>query len=708
MFRPLPLWKSIPCPAIKSGSACSLPHCLFSHSMVPAPAIISSLSSPALPSTQSPAKKEASPSSSPRPPTVPTPTPVQPNVSIAKDPRIIASARNAAPPSANRKRRMATGDEDSYASSSSDGGVPLGTGPAPPAPKKIKTDAARAGSAAPIAPKPKSILRAHAKVNSQTPSSTFKPNAQAQNSPKPKTHSKARAEDTSKSVPVPRGAGGASAQTTAQPSATGSTASGAPKAGIAKPATSGKPLSLNPRLVAAAPATHDIRLRLLTLLHKEYVRLHEHKGDEQLMLRYALDEEETLAVHKKPIYTHAMKKRILQMSKTTPEEYRKSLEAEKAKQQMKSGDENMAPALSTGKTIPEELNALRPLINSPNKLQTYGYILDPPTEKEIKLSLDGLKSAGGWEQCDRCTTRFQVYQGRREVDGQLASGGKCIFHWGRLIFLQRTGSAYQDNAREKVYSCCRRVAGGPGCTTAENHVFKVSEAKRLAASWPFTRTPPPPNPTAGSPPTDSPESKDSPPTLVEKAICLDCEMCYTTRGMELIRITATAFPTGAIVMDSLVRPFGEILDLNTRFSGVHPLEFTSAQPFTPQPYPTTTTLINPCSPAPSTPLCIIPSPSAARDLLLTYIDSETPLIGHALENDLNALRLCHKNIIDTAILFPHSRGTPARNKLKYLADVHLGRRIQVEGAADGHDSAVDARCAGELVRYKIGGGLSMR
>ncbi|PWW76954.1 hypothetical protein C7212DRAFT_357405 [Tuber magnatum] len=689
MFRPLPLWSNIPCPAIKSGSACSLPHCLFSHAVIPPPTAIPSLPSQALPSTQLPANKEPSPSPTPRPPATPNPTPAQPTVSAAKDPRVIASANNGATPFAGKKRRVAMGDEDSYTSSSSDGGVPLNGDPAPPAVKKARINAECPGSAATVAPKSKSALKTHAKVNARTSPPASKPNTQAKDSPKNRTHPKARAEDTTKNVPVPQRAGEASTNTTPQSLVTGSTSSGAPKTGIVKPTASDKPLSLNPRLVARAPANHDIRLKLLTLLHKEYVRLHEYKGDEQLMLRYALDEEETFAIHKRLIYTSAMKMRIVKMSKTTPEEYRKSVEEEAKAKQQKSGDENMAPALSTGKTIQEELNELRSLISSSNMLQTYGYILDPPTEKEIKLSLDGLKSAGGWEQCDRCTTRFQVYQGRRESDGELASGGKCIFHWGRLVFLQRTGSAYQDNAREKVYSCCRRVAGGPGCATAENHVFKVSEAKRLAASWPFVRTPSPANPTADT-------------------ICVDCEMCYTTRGMELIRITATAFPTGAIVMDALVRPFGEILDLNTRFSGVRPLEFTSAQPFTPQPYPTTTTLISPCSPAPSTPLCIISSPFVARDLLLTYVNTETPLIGHALENDLNALRLCHKSVIDTAILFPHNRGMPARNKLKYLVDVHLGRRIQVEGAADGHDSAVDARCAGELVRYKIARGVSTR
>ena len=364
---------------------------------------------------------------------VPTLTPAQPTVSATKDPRIIASANNVAPLPTDRKRRIVSGDEDSYTSSSSDGGVLVNADPAPPPVKKTKTNIERAGSAAVVAPKPKSILKTHTKTNAQT-SSTSKLNTQAlgKDSPKPRIQPK-----VPKSVPIPQRAGGASTKTTLQSLATGSAASGASKTGIARPTASDKPLSLNPRIVPAAPENHDVRLKLLTLLHKEYVRLHEYKGDEQLMLRYALDEEEDLATHKRLIYRQAMTKLISKMSKTTPEEYRKSVEEEKAKQQAKSGCENMAPALSTGKTIQEELNALRPLINSLDKLQTYGYILDPPTEKEIKLSLDGTASAGGWEKCDRCDTRFQVYQGRRESDGELASGGKCIFHWGRLVLPQR-------------------------------------------------------------------------------------------------------------------------------------------------------------------------------------------------------------------------------------------------------------------------------
>lgn len=197
---------------------------------------------------------------------------------------------------------------------------------------------------------------------------------------------------------------------------------------------------------------------------------------------------------------------------------------------------------------------------------------------------------------------------------------------------------------------------------------------------------------------------------IERAICLDCEMCYTTLGMELIRITATAFPSGEVVVDALVRPRGGILDLNSRYSGVFPKHIMEALPYSKNPYPPTPvsqdSLINPSSAPPNDAaeekLMILPSPEAARLLLMSYIDSETPILGHALENDLNALRLCHRSIIDTAILFPHNRGFPMRNKLKWLVEKHLERRIQVDGdSPQGHDSKIDARCAGELVRWKI-------
>jgi RNA exonuclease 1 len=102
-------------------------------------------------------------------------------------------------------------------------------------------------------------------------------------------------------------------------------------------------------------------------------------------------------------------------------------------------------------------------------------------------------------------------------------------------------------------------------------------------------------------------------------------------------------------------------------------------------------------------LRIVDSPAAARALLFSYLSPTTPLIGHGLENDLNATRMIHPTIIDTALLFPHKAGLPYRNGLKMLMHTHLNRHIQVvvDGKMDGHDSKEDANAAGDLVRFAL-------
>jgi RNA exonuclease 1 len=58
--------------------------------------------------------------------------------------------------------------------------------------------------------------------------------------------------------------------------------------------------------------------------------------------------------------------------------------------------------------------------------------------------------------------------------------------------------------------------------------------------------------------------------------------------------------------------------------------------------------------------------TSIRASLDSFINSDTILIGHALDNDLKTLRMIHTQCVDTAILFPHRSGAPYRRALKDL------------------------------------------
>jgi len=90
--------------------------------------------------------------------------------------------------------------------------------------------------------------------------------------------------------------------------------------------------------------------------------------------------------------------------------------------------------------------------------------------------------------------------------------------------------------------------------------------------------------------------------------------------------------------------------------------------------------------------------------LREILHPRTILIGHSLNSDLNALKLTHPFIIDTAVLYPHPRGPPLKSSLKWLAQKYLNREIQkghgTTGPGAGHDSIEDARTCLDLVKQK--------
>ncbi|KAL8769625.1 MAG: hypothetical protein Q9209_004422 [Squamulea sp. 1 TL-2023] len=443
--------------------------------------------------------------------------------------------------------------------------------------------------------------------------------------------------------------------------------------------------SLNPRMLLNPPVSHPIRLKLLTMLHEQMTRLNDEvkKSDDESkaalilsvseLITQALDEEFQLARGSAAVYQNVIKSRIMVLKKMKlaiwKEERMKQI-AERLPKAVPKGPSNPRPIV-TDLSPEEEIAFLPRLVAQQEGLGKHGYVTTMTTEAELENARNGVKSAQGWEQCDRCSTRFQVFPGRREEDGALTSGGKCTYHWAKPRRPDTVKGEYKNH--DLKYACCDENVGvSTGCTKADSHVFKTSDPKRLALVMPFETTP-------VSDRTDLPG-----------AVCFDCEMGYSTYGMDLIRLTATAWPDGRELLDVLVRPLGEVLDLNSRFSGVWPEDFANAVSYGEAPTSDGTHQLQ-----------IVDSPAKARELLFNLLKLETPLIGHALENDLNAARILHPTIIDTALLFPHPRGLPLRFGLKMLMKKHLGRDIQM-GGSRGHDSKEDARAAGDLVRYRIG------
>jgi RNA exonuclease 1 len=153
-------------------------------------------------------------------------------------------------------------------------------------------------------------------------------------------------------------------------------------------------------------------------------------------------------------------------------------------------------------------------------------------------------------------------------------------------------------------------------------------------------------------------------------ISIDCEMCKAENDeLVLTRISLLNWD-GSTALDKLVKPNVTIKDYLTQWSGI-----TSAML-----QDVTTTLAD------------------IQKELLELITPRTILVGHSLNSDLNAMKLTHPFIIDTGILYPHPRGPPYKQSLKWLAQKYLKREVQK--GTKGHDSVEDARTCLDLVKQK--------
>ncbi|SCV00165.1 LAME_0G07976g1_1 [Lachancea meyersii CBS 8951] len=239
--------------------------------------------------------------------------------------------------------------------------------------------------------------------------------------------------------------------------------------------------------------------------------------------------------------------------------------------------------------------------------------------------------------CIRCNTKFDKLQ--------ILSPATCRFH------VQR--KRYNRETREGEYVCCGETTSSTsflalGCKTMPHHVFRAETFEEMATISVFRDT-----------------------SYIDgdhNVLALDCEMAFTSLGYEMIRLTIVDFFTSKIVFDSIVQPFGQVIDLNSEFSGVHAIEKSESMTF---------------------------DKMLSQVLCKNMINANSVLIGHGMENDLNVLRLIHKKIIDTAILYPRGK---FKSSLKDLAFEVVSKRIQ-NGEHDSSEDAIATMC---VLKAKLG------
>ncbi|CAD5111629.1 DgyrCDS922 [Dimorphilus gyrociliatus] len=242
--------------------------------------------------------------------------------------------------------------------------------------------------------------------------------------------------------------------------------------------------------------------------------------------------------------------------------------------------------------------------------------------------------------CSRCGEVFSILE-----SGQYESERECVYHYGRSYRRRVAGSV--DNR----YTCCSGDLSAKGCCFAKNHVHDSNKYLDFEG---FVQT--------------------QPHSFKTKEECgvyaVDCEMVYTVKGMELARVTLvdSDFDT---VIEMKVLPSTPIIDYNTRFSGLSEENMKG----------------------------VTYSLQEAQDILRDIISSRSILIGHSLESDLIALKISHRCVVDTSVIFPHKLGPPHKRALKNLMSQYLQKIIQ--NNVDGHDSKEDAVAAMELAIWKV-------
>lgn len=281
----------------------------------------------------------------------------------------------------------------------------------------------------------------------------------------------------------------------------------------------------------------------------------------------------------------------------------------------------------------EIYNILLTKVPETKRLKSYGFeIMDEEYVDDVKAKIEigNLRNISLRKTCERCKEEYQTEEYNKNVS--------CRFHSLRPFFSK--GS--------QEFPCCGKNSSSENQEPCENndfHVFRPPDFLERSIISDYIL-------------------ESNLPSGQKNILALDCEMGYTTKGYEMIRLTIVDFHSEKTVYDKIIKPLGTVIDLNTRFSGVSEIPADA------------------------------PTFEEARKEYLRpdMINKNTIVIGHGLENDLQVMRITHSKVIDSC--FMCFSKINKRRPLKKLSFQFLSKVIQVGE----HDSAEDAICALQIVK----------
>lgn len=253
--------------------------------------------------------------------------------------------------------------------------------------------------------------------------------------------------------------------------------------------------------------------------------------------------------------------------------------------------------------------------------------------------------------CMRCNQTFLINK-----DDVIIHKEKCVYHSGKLRYRPDLVPDKNEMKALHAWTCCEQKSDSQGCSVFKQHVWSGLNEGFNAPLSSFVKTKhvKAPNKNKGY-----------------GVYALDCEMSFTNRGLELTKVSVIN-TDGKLVYDTYVLPESPIVDYNTRFSGITAKHLSGKN---------------------------VKSLRDVQNDLMGFINADTILVGHALENDLRALKIIHHKVVDTSVLYPNARGYPHKHSLKMLSHRYLDLDIQT--GSNGHNAHEDAWAALQLTFKRV-------